>query len=118
MLAQVMTRMWQLSSAMTWYKRHAEMVPADVVDYTTPHPEEVVDAPLPSSGGVLEVARSQAPDAPASGGGIPGGIASGETIPGGYATPSSSNTVAQNPSSPPTTDRRPDIDAELPPADA
>ena len=38
------SRLWQLASATTWYQRHAELVPADRVDYTTPHPEEVVEA--------------------------------------------------------------------------
>lgn len=42
--AQLATRLWQLASAMTWYQRHAEVVPADSVDYTTPHPEEVIEA--------------------------------------------------------------------------
>jgi hypothetical protein len=39
------TRLWQLSSATIWYQRHAEMVPADSADYTTPQPEEVVETP-------------------------------------------------------------------------
>jgi hypothetical protein len=43
---QLTTRLWQLASAMSWYQRHAEMVPADSVDYTTPHPEEVVETQL------------------------------------------------------------------------
>jgi hypothetical protein len=43
MLAQVATRLWQMASAMTFYQRHAEMVPADSVDYTTPQPQEVVE---------------------------------------------------------------------------
>jgi hypothetical protein len=43
LLVQLGTRLWQLASAMTWYKRHAEMVPADSVDFTTPHPVEVVE---------------------------------------------------------------------------
>ncbi len=42
-LAQLATRLWQLAGAMTWYQRHAEMVPADAVDSTTPLPEEVVE---------------------------------------------------------------------------
>ena len=36
MFAQVATRLWQLSSAMTWYKGHAEMAPAPVMVYTPP----------------------------------------------------------------------------------
>jgi hypothetical protein len=47
-LAQIWTRLWQRASAMTWYKRHAELVPADVVDYTTPAPVEVVEYPIGS----------------------------------------------------------------------
>jgi hypothetical protein len=43
MLAQLATRLWQLASATTWYQRHAEMVPADSVDYTTPQPLEIVE---------------------------------------------------------------------------
>ncbi len=49
LLAQLVTRFWQFASAMTWYQRHAEVVPANSVDYTTPHPEEVAEpAPAPS----------------------------------------------------------------------
>ena len=43
LLVQLAARLWQMASAMTWYKRHAEMVPADTVDYTTPHPVELVE---------------------------------------------------------------------------
>ena len=46
-LAQLTTRLWQLASATSWYRQHAEMVPADTVDYTTPHPEEVTETPPP-----------------------------------------------------------------------
>jgi hypothetical protein len=44
--AQLMTRLWQLASATTWYQRHAEMVVVEVeeVVYTTPHPEEIDEA--------------------------------------------------------------------------
>jgi hypothetical protein len=41
--SQLATRLWQLASTTAWYKNHAEMVPADTVDYTTPHPVEVVE---------------------------------------------------------------------------
>ncbi|MGB8888961.1 MAG: hypothetical protein WCC87_19690 [Candidatus Korobacteraceae bacterium] len=47
LLAQLTTRFWQLASAMTWYQRHAEVVPADSVDYTTPHPQEVAEPTPP-----------------------------------------------------------------------
>jgi hypothetical protein len=43
LLAQLATRFWQLASAMTWYQRHAEVVPADAVDYTTPQPQEIAE---------------------------------------------------------------------------
>ena len=43
LLAQLTTRFWQLASAMTWYQRHAEVVPADSVDYTTPQPQEIAE---------------------------------------------------------------------------
>jgi hypothetical protein len=43
LLVQLAARLWQMASAMTWYKRHAEMVPADTVDYTTPHPVEIAE---------------------------------------------------------------------------
>jgi len=45
-LMQLLTRLWQRASAVTWYQRHAELVPADAVDYTTPAPIELVE-PLP-----------------------------------------------------------------------
>jgi len=41
---QLATRLWQRASAVTWYKRHAAVVPADAVDFTTPAPVEFVDA--------------------------------------------------------------------------
>lgn len=46
MLTQLATRLWQKASAVLWYQRHAEVVPADAVDYTTPAPQEIVE-PLP-----------------------------------------------------------------------
>jgi len=44
MFAQVATRLWQLAGAMAWYQRHVEMVPADAVEFTTPHPQEIGEA--------------------------------------------------------------------------
>ena len=41
---QLATRLWQRASAVTWYKRHGALIPADTVDFTTPAPVEVVDA--------------------------------------------------------------------------
>src|SRR5664280_463727 len=48
-LSQLAARLWQLASATAWYKRYAEVVPADSVAYTTPEPEgviEVAETPL------------------------------------------------------------------------
>ena len=48
---QLAARLWQRASAVTWYKRHAAMVPADTVDFTTPAPlavMEVTHAPAES----------------------------------------------------------------------
>jgi len=42
-LVQLATRLWQLASAMAWYRTHAQVVPTDSVDYTTPPPEEVAE---------------------------------------------------------------------------
>lgn len=42
-LMQLLTRLWQRASTVTWYKRHAAMFPADAVDFTTPPPTELVD---------------------------------------------------------------------------
>ena len=44
LLAQLVTRFWQLASATTWYQRYAEAVPADSLAYTTPQPEAVIAA--------------------------------------------------------------------------
>jgi hypothetical protein len=43
LLMQLATRLWQRASAVTWYKRHPAMIPADTVDFTTPAPIEVVE---------------------------------------------------------------------------
>jgi len=37
-----------IASSVTWYQRHAALVPADAVDFTTPAPEEVIDTVLAS----------------------------------------------------------------------
>ncbi|MFZ0313100.1 MAG: hypothetical protein WAL85_10380 [Candidatus Korobacteraceae bacterium] len=44
-LAQLMTRLWQLASATTWYQRHAEVIVVETVVFTTPHPEEIDESP-------------------------------------------------------------------------
>ena len=47
--AQLATRLWQLSSAMTWYQRHPEPVPVvEIVEVATVEtPETVIPEPLP-----------------------------------------------------------------------
>ena len=47
--AQLMTRLWQLSSAMTWYQRHPEPVAVvEIVEVATVEtPETVIPEPLP-----------------------------------------------------------------------
>ena len=42
-LVQLLTRLWQRASSVTWYKRHMEVAPADAVAFTTPAPVEVLD---------------------------------------------------------------------------
>jgi len=41
MLVQLGARLWQMASATVWYKRQAEAVPADFMDFTTPQPQEM-----------------------------------------------------------------------------
>ena len=43
-LMQLLARLWQRASSVTWYARHAAMFPADAVDYTTPAPAELVES--------------------------------------------------------------------------
>ena len=40
---QLLTRLWQRASSVTWYRRHAALFPTDAVDYTTPAPVELVE---------------------------------------------------------------------------
>ena len=49
-LVQLLARLWQRASAVTWYQRHAAVFSADAVDFTTPAPVEVVDAWSPPQG--------------------------------------------------------------------
>jgi hypothetical protein len=59
--SQLATRLWQRASAVTWYKRHSAVVPADTVDFTTPPPVEVVEmVPAPP-----EPAEAPCPQEPA-----------------------------------------------------
>jgi len=59
---QLLARLWQRASAVTWYKRHAALVPTDVVDFTTPPPIELIE-PAPSEAPVVP---EQSPTAPES----------------------------------------------------
>ncbi len=48
--AQLLTRLWQLSSAMTWYQRHPDAIPVavvEVVEFTPLPPETIEPPPLP-----------------------------------------------------------------------
>lgn len=56
-LTQIATRLWQRASAITWYQRHAVEAPADVVDYTTPHPAELDEPELR-----IELPPAETPD--------------------------------------------------------
>jgi hypothetical protein len=40
---QLLTRLWQRASLVTWYKGHAIEVPADAVAFTTPAPVEITE---------------------------------------------------------------------------
>jgi len=42
-LFQLLTRLWQRASLVTWYKGHALEVPADAVAFTTPAPVEITE---------------------------------------------------------------------------
>ncbi len=50
--AHLLTRLWQLSSAMTWYQRHPDAIPVEVVEVVefTPLPPETIE-PEPLSPG-------------------------------------------------------------------
>jgi hypothetical protein len=63
---QLAARLWQRACAVTWYQRHAAMVPADRLDFTTPAPlavMEVTHAPAESMEATcpLEPELSEAP---------------------------------------------------------
>src|SRR5271165_444692 len=59
-LMQLLTRLWQRASSVTWYKRHATAFPADTVAFTTPAPVEVVEpaAEMPA----IPAENEQAPE--------------------------------------------------------
>jgi len=46
-LMQLLTRLWQRASSVTWYQRHVASFPADAADFTTATPMELVE---PASG--------------------------------------------------------------------
>ena len=50
LLVQLAARLWQMASAISWYQRHAEAVPADTVDYTTPQMPLYPGTELPPAG--------------------------------------------------------------------
>ena len=66
-LMQLLTRLWQRASSVTWYKRHAAAFPADAVDYTTPAPVQLVEpgtvlpeeTPAPEGGGNADFKNSE-----------------------------------------------------------
>ena len=60
---QLLTRLWQRASAVTWYKRHATLVPTDSVDFTTPPPIELIE-PAPSERPVLPEQPPNASESP------------------------------------------------------
>jgi len=57
---QLAARLWQRASAVTWYQRHAAMVPADTVDFATPAPVEAVEVTHPQA----ESTEATCPQAP------------------------------------------------------
>jgi hypothetical protein len=53
-LMQLLTRLWQRASSVTWYKRHAAMFPADTLHFTTPAPVEIVEPAVQAAESVVE----------------------------------------------------------------
>ena len=52
LFAQLLTRLWQRASSVSWYGAYAEAHPAAVVEFTTPKPAEVLEpTPQPVSPG-------------------------------------------------------------------
>jgi hypothetical protein len=58
-LLQLLTRLWQRASSVTWYRRHAALFPSDAVDYTTPAPIELIE-PLPDFAQQTQTPESEA----------------------------------------------------------
>jgi len=59
-LMQLLTRLWQRASAVTWYKRHAAVFPSDAVDYTIAAPAELVES-VAASPDQVPASRSDTP---------------------------------------------------------
>ncbi len=57
-LMQLLTRLWQRASAVTWYRRHAATFPVDAVDFITPAPVELIE-PLPPIAGESPAPESE-----------------------------------------------------------
>jgi hypothetical protein len=67
-LSQLAARLWQLASATVWYKRYAELVPADSVGYTTPQLQEMIEiaeTPVVPEADLPPVSGPEAPPAEA-----------------------------------------------------
>ena len=60
LFAQLLTRLWQRASSVSWYGEYAEVHPAIAVDFTTPKPVEITEP-------------SPATTVPGTGGPLPGG---------------------------------------------
>jgi hypothetical protein len=49
LLTQLFARLWQRAACVSWYGHYAEEHPAAAVEFTTPQPFEIPEAPLPPS---------------------------------------------------------------------
>jgi hypothetical protein len=65
MFTQIFARLWQRAASVRWYGLYAEEHPAAVVEFTTPHPVEIAEAPVTSSS-TSEPETQPAPPPPAS----------------------------------------------------
>jgi hypothetical protein len=62
MLTQIFARLWQRAASVRWYGLYAEEHPAAVVEFTTPQPVEVAEAPAPQP--AEQVAAAPIPEPP------------------------------------------------------
>jgi len=46
MFTQIFARLWQRAASVHWYGLYAEEHPAAIVEFTTPHPVEIAEAPV------------------------------------------------------------------------